>query len=237
MWNLRNRLLVPILFVAGLGLGIASFSSYYIAKNAFDEAIEADAMGSVKSLTNIMTLIFQSAMTDVEQIAMTLQARDILNHPNDPEKIPPFLEFLSALSKSKPYYQLAIILDKTGIVLASTAGSGVGDSRGDRAYFKSAMQGQTVISDPIYSRTTQKSVIIICAPVRQDKEIIGCVYVSVDLQTLSDMYVKNIVLGERVMPRCSRRSKASSLPRPTEKRIAMPPCVVRSAGIHPKREI
>ena len=197
MWNLRNRLLAPILLVAVLGLGVASFSSYYIARNALNDATQADAMGSVRGLENILTLIFQAASTDVEQVARTLQARDVLNNPTDPSKIPPFLEFLSALSKSKPYYQLAIILDKTGTVLVSTTGTGAGDSRGDRVYFKEAMQGKTVISDPIYSRTTQKSVVIICTPIYQDKEILGCVYVSVDLQVLSDMYVKDVSLGTR----------------------------------------
>ena len=197
MRHLRNRLLVPILLVTVLGLGVASFSSYYIAKNALNDASKADAQGSIKDLANIMTLIFQSAITDVEQVARTVRARDILNDPTNPANLPPFLSMLAALSKSKPYYQLGIILNKEGRVLATTASSGVGSSRADRAYFKEAMQGKTVISEPIYSRTTEKSVIIICTPVYQDKEILGSVFFSVDLNLLSDMYVKDITLGER----------------------------------------
>jgi len=196
MWNLRNRLLIPILLVAVLGLGVASFSSFYIAREALDDVSTSDAMGSVKGMTDILALIFQSAITDVEQIARTLQARDVLNNPNDPARTPPFLSLLAALSKSKPYYQFSIILDKQGRVLVSTAGSGVGSNRADRDYFKEAMQGKTVISEPMFSRTTEKSVVIICTPVYQDKEILGCVYVSVDLNLLSDMYVKDITLGK-----------------------------------------
>ena len=196
MWNLRNRLLVPILFAAVFGLGIASFSSYYIARSALGEAIKSDAVGSVKGLADVLTLIFQSAISDVEQISRTLQAREVLINPGDPEKIPPFLSILEALRKSKPYYQLGIILDKQGKVLASTMGGGVGSSRADRDYFKQSMQGKTVISDPVFSRTTQKSVVIICAPVFQDKEILGCVYFSLDLNMLSDMYVRDITLGK-----------------------------------------
>jgi len=197
MWNLRNRLLLPILLVTILGLGVASFSSYYIAKNALDDMVETAAMGDVKALVNILTLIFQSATTDVEQTARTLQAREVLNNPADPDKIPPFLLILTELSKRKPYYQLGALLDKQGIILATTANTGLGTTRGDRAYFTEAMQGRTVISEPIFSRTTQMSVVIICTPVYQDKEIIGAVFVSVDLNLLSDMYVREISLGRR----------------------------------------
>jgi len=197
MWNLRNRLLAPILLVAVLGLGVASFSSYYMAKHALENAARSDAMGSVKGLAEILTLLFQSAITDVEQVSRTRLARDVLHNPSDPEKISPFLALLKALCKDKPYYQLGTILDKKGTVLATTAGEGVGGTRGDRAYFKEMMQGKAVISDPIYSRTTQKSVIIIIAPVYEGKEILGSVFVSVDLNILSDMYVKDVTLGKR----------------------------------------
>ena len=195
MWNLRNRLLIPILLVAVLGLGVASFSSYYLARNALNDAAASDATGSVKALTNVLTLVFQSAISEVELITKTRLAGEVVRDP-EPGKMSLFIELLTALSKSKPYYQLAVLLDKKGVVLANTAGSGVGDNRGDRAYFKEAMQGKTVISEPIYSRTTQKSVIIICAPIRLGQEIQGSVYVSVDLNTLSDMYVKDITLGK-----------------------------------------
>ena len=196
MWNLRNRLLVPILLVAMLGLGVASFSSYYIAKKALDEIIEADAAGEVRALANILTLIFRAAVSDVEQTSRTLQARDVLNNPGDLGKVPPFLEIFSELRKNKPYYQIGVLLDRQGIIVATTANAGLGESRGDRGYFKEAMQGKTAISEPIFSRTTQMSVVIICAPVFQDKEIIGAVFVSVDLNLLSDAYVKEISLGQ-----------------------------------------
>jgi methyl-accepting chemotaxis protein len=197
MWSLRNRLLAPILFIAVLGLGIASFSSYYMAKSALEDAARSDATGSVQSLAQILTLLFQSAITDVEQVSRTRLARDVLNNPADPDKIPPFLALLKALCKDKPYYQLGTILDKMGIVLASTAGAGMGENRSDRTYFKEMMQGKTVISDPIFSRTTQKGVVIIITPIYEGKEILGSVFVSVDLNILSDMYVKDITLGKR----------------------------------------
>ncbi|MDR2695022.1 MAG: methyl-accepting chemotaxis protein [Deltaproteobacteria bacterium] len=197
MWNLRNRLLVPILLVAVLGLGVASFSSYYLARNALSDAATSDAMGSVKGMTDVLTLVFQSAIAEMEQMARSPQTREVLHDPANSARMALFMESLVSLSKSKPYYQLATITDKKGIILGSTAGSGVGETRGDRAYFKEMLQGKTVISDPIFSRTTQKSVIIICAPVHRDKEIIGSVFVTVDLGGLSDMYVKDRTLGQR----------------------------------------
>ena len=182
MWNLRNRLLVPILFVTVFGLGIAGISSYYMAKNALEDATRLDAMGSVKGLTDVLTIMFRAATSDVEQLANTLQARDVLNNLGDSGKIPPFLSILGAMSKSKPYYQLGIILDKQGAVVACTPGPAgdsvmaaraVGQSRADRDYYKEAIQGKTAISKPILSRTTYESIVIICTPVYQDENIIG----------------------------------------------------------------
>ncbi|MCL2123673.1 MAG: methyl-accepting chemotaxis protein, partial [Desulfovibrionaceae bacterium] len=196
MWHLRNRLLVPILLVAVLGLGVASFSSYYIARNALEDAATADAMGSVKSMADVLTLVFQAAISDMEQLAQTRMVRDVLNEPANHANTALFMESLTALVKSKPYYQLGTVTDNKGVILGSTAGSGVGDSRADRGYFKAAMQGKTAISDPSFSRTTQKSIIVICTPVSQDKAVIGTVFVTVDLGILSEMYVKDVALGQ-----------------------------------------
>ncbi len=196
MMNLRNRLLIPILLVAGIGLGAAGLCNYFIAKDAVTEAVESDASGEVRNLASVLGLLFQSAAIDMQQLSGSQQARELLLNPGDPSKVAPFVALLRDLAGSKPYFSLGSILDTKGIVLATTADSGVGTSRADREYFRQAMQGRASVSEPIFSRTTNKSVVIICSPVRSESGVIGAVFVTVDLNMLSDMYVKRVDSGE-----------------------------------------
>lgn len=79
-------------------------------------------------------------------------------------------------------------------------GTGIdGNDYSDRAYFKAAMQGRTMISEPLISKKTGKLTIIVAAPIWQDgvadSTPIGCAYVVPDEEFLNDV-VRSIKFGE-----------------------------------------
>lgn len=79
-------------------------------------------------------------------------------------------------------------------------GTGIdGNDYSDRAYFKAAMQGKTMISEPLVSKITGQITIIVAAPVWKDGVAngtpIGCAYVVPNEEFLNDV-VRSIKFGE-----------------------------------------
>lgn len=71
-------------------------------------------------------------------------------------------------------------------------GSGLdGNDYSDREYFKQAMQGNPTVSEPLISKVTGKSTVIVAAPVRNggtaNGQPIGCVYFVPDEEFLNDI--------------------------------------------------
>ena len=69
----------------------------------------------------------------------------------------------------------------------------------DRTYFQAAMRGETMISEPLMSKTTGELTIIVAAPLWKDGKVnsepVGCVYVVPDEEFLNDI-VRDIHISD-----------------------------------------
>ncbi|MEG0306009.1 MAG: EAL domain-containing protein, partial [Oscillospiraceae bacterium] len=74
--------------------------------------------------------------------------------------------------------------DKSGNAIENT---GAGLNISDRDYFKRAIKGEFVISDPVVSKTTHKDIITFSAPVRTGSEITGVLVGVYDAANLSSL--------------------------------------------------
>ncbi|MEG2404340.1 MAG: cache domain-containing protein, partial [Oscillospiraceae bacterium] len=74
--------------------------------------------------------------------------------------------------------------DKSGSAIENT---GAGLNISDRDYFKRAIKGEFVISDPVVSKTTHKDIITFSAPVRTGSEITGVLVGVYDAANLSSL--------------------------------------------------
>lgn len=80
-------------------------------------------------------------------------------------------------------------------------GIGIDDTDySERAYFKAAMNGETMVSEPLISKKTGKLTIIVAAPLWENgvsgSKAVGCVYVVPDEEFLNDI-VRSISYGEQ----------------------------------------
>jgi len=95
---------------------------------------------------------------------------------------------LNFLNDYKEYYDWQSVgifkTDGTKIDASSTNIS-------DREYFKTALSGETAVSDPIYSKDTSQLISTVAAPIWQDgtrdTEVVGVVVVCMDASTLSNI--------------------------------------------------
>ncbi|SUA49384.1 methyl-accepting chemotaxis protein [Paenibacillus thiaminolyticus] len=60
------------------------------------------------------------------------------------------------------------LIDKNGIIIASSNRDNIGSSRTDRAYFQAAMKGQSFISESIVSKSTGSQVVVFAQPILGD---------------------------------------------------------------------
>ncbi len=199
MWNLRNRLLIPILGVAVFGLVLASFASYFIAEKALEKSVMNDATGSATDLADLISVVIGGAYSDGQLLAGTFLVMDAVNPATDTSaNLPSLRATLKNLVKKKPYYQLVHVMDARGMVVVSSVDSPPKDSLAERAYFKAAMRGdENYISEPIKSATTGKSVMPLATPIMLNGKAAGVLLITLDLAAFSKAYVESIELGER----------------------------------------
>jgi methyl-accepting chemotaxis protein len=105
-------------------------------------------------------------------------------------------EKVSVLSKYGEFYKFVTIgmFDTTGIKLGD---SSVNIS--DRVYFKTALSGTATVSDPVYSKDTDKFICAVAAPIYEggdsDGKIVGVVVACIDASVLSD-FVSSIAVSQ-----------------------------------------
>lgn len=89
--------------------------------------------------------------------------------------------FLAQQLGQSDAYELLFVADRTGHYYGPTGFLG---SVAERPYFPKAMAGESVISNPLISKSTGNEIIVIVAPVFKDDEIVGLVGGTVDLINL-----------------------------------------------------
>ncbi len=90
------------------------------------------------------------------------------------------VEEYSALSQ-------VFLIDKDGVQYYKTSYPDTLGTRLDRQYFKRSIQGEFFISNAIISRSTNKPIIVISAPIYKNDKIIGVLGASIDLSKIDDL--------------------------------------------------
>lgn len=197
--TIQGKLLIPILavvMVSGLGMGLAS---YKVASTAINEAGRSDGLRSVHALRQLVELVMDTARFDISGIASNPSLKLLLSgaEKNDGH-LETLQEQMRELVTRQPLYNSLIVLNKDGIITASTSGSN-GGKRGDREYFKASMTGKFYISPPSTSKQTSKTVIFISVPVygsATSGSIVGVVMASVQVEPLNAQYIEPVRMLE-----------------------------------------
>ncbi|QEK12855.1 EAL domain-containing protein [Crassaminicella thermophila] len=103
------------------------------------------------------------------------------------EKVKPYLE--KEIENKTDIYDLFFISDKNGDT-HNTLSNELFNIK-DRVYFKSVMEGKTILSNPVISKSTGNETVIIAVPIKNEKgEVIGIMGADVNLIKLNS-FIKN----------------------------------------------
>lgn len=142
----------------------------------------------ISELENSLVRFAQQGATTVDNYvsARTFEVKSIAANSIIKDDSLPFSERLDELKKQLylDRYRRLSLADKQGYAVTT-------DNQrlyiGDREYFKKAMKGETVVSDPIVSRVDGTAVIVFAVPITEKNEVTGILYATYSADVLSLM--------------------------------------------------
>ena len=197
--GLRGKLLIPIISVIVIGFSAVGYINYKEAHDALETSVMSGAKGSAEGLANVVGDIFTNAKVDAATLAVRRAVRDLLMNLNpSQDEIAVVEKNLAEMVDMQQVYQTVGIFDANGKMVFCSDPKAKGADFSDRDFFKAAMGGKGIISQPHLSRIVNRYFVAVSAPVRDanTNNVLGVAYVAVDLTKLSEIYVTKIQIGD-----------------------------------------
>lgn len=148
-----------------------------LSRSIVKNLVEEKALNLVDHQSRIISLWQQERIADLEQLANSHLVESL-----DWDQIEPHLQ--RQIEEAPDYYLIYFVATPDGHY-NTTAQRDAGDIL-DRSYFPRVLAGETVISEPLISRSTGQRVIVIATPIwNEDRSAVkGLLGLSVDLEEL-----------------------------------------------------
>lgn len=185
MRSLKHKIMVPVFLLTSIAIILLCYLTYNQAKAIIVEYTELIVEEKVEKLSSFVDHELNEGIHQMELLASIDEAKSM-----DYEKF--FLK-VSKLENVFKKYEVVFMSDKKGNF---TASNGVKGNITDRKYFYNVLDGETVISEPITSKSTGNPIILIASPIRDDHgNIIGLVGATINLYEITEV-INEEKLGE-----------------------------------------
>ncbi|WP_432662112.1 methyl-accepting chemotaxis protein [Wukongibacter baidiensis] len=185
MKSLKQKILIPVLIVAILGIFSLSFVAYMEARKMLISDVEEISKNKVEKLV----------ISADDSIKVWKEKIDVLStigvvKDTDYKGLKKYTTQNSNMFKE---FEAIIISGRDGKFLST---SGQGGNISDRAYFPKVMKGESIVSQPVISKATGRPIVVIAAPIKDDNgKVIGLIGGTVNLSIITDI-VNAEKLGE-----------------------------------------
>ncbi|HBG10201.1 MAG TPA: hypothetical protein DDX25_09325, partial [Firmicutes bacterium] len=175
--KIRDRVLALFIIVV-LGLTVAVMAiTGVLTRTLVTDLVVENAQALAHHQSQIIAMWQSERMADLQQLANS----DLLE-TMDWDQIEPYLQ--RQIEEAPPYYLIFFVASPDGsynTTLERNAGN-----ISDREYFPKAMAGETVITGPLLSRSTNQRVIIVATPIWSEDHttVQGLLGLSMDLEEL-----------------------------------------------------
>jgi len=183
--NLKSKLLISLILLSIIVFSTVILTTYFLVKDRLYKNIESSSIKSAESYAREISDMFEIRMAELTAYASTPIIKSL-----DWDKIEPFLK--QEFEKRKDFYDILFVADSSGdynTILKRNAGN-----LQDRAYWKPVMEGNSVVSDPVISKSTGNLVSVISAPIKDDNgKIIGLIAGNLKMSDFYDKIKDNTV--------------------------------------------
>lgn len=176
--SLQLRLMTILIMFALLSAMIVGGVSMYLNVQSTKQKILESNKTIAMQISNEIDRFMDDAKGLTETLALSPSATAM-----DAGKV---RELILAAQQKNPQFELITVMDTVGMQIARTSGNLT--NRGDRAYFKEALNGRTFFTDVYISAFTNAPTITISAPIK-DKggKIIGVLASDISLKAVWEM--------------------------------------------------
>lgn len=177
--SIMFKIIVMILSICILESLLFAFMSEKLTEQTLEKIITESSMKNAELYSELVGNWFTERMQEIEAYANTPLVRTM-----DWNNVEPYL--MQKVVEKTDIYSHFMIVDSDGNY-HSTLKRNVG-SANDRDYFKAAMEGKTVVSNPITSRTDGKPTVIVAAPIiSSNNKVVGVMAGAVHLIKFSNI--------------------------------------------------
>jgi methyl-accepting chemotaxis protein len=155
--------------------------------------------GEAAALARVLDTVFSEIRSGVKLVAERTDVAAFLQSDSaggDREKGAKFSDVLKDLARTQTNVERYAIIAPDGKIAASSSPDSIGSDFSDRDYFKGAIQGRAIISQPVKSRVTGKATLLISNPVRSGDRVIGVLYAAISLDNMHKTLVEPVMVGK-----------------------------------------
>ncbi|UZP67084.1 methyl-accepting chemotaxis protein [Desulfovibrio mangrovi] len=196
--GLRERILLPIMGCIVIGMGLSSLLTYNLSRQAVEQAMNGQATMTAQTLSRQIGLWMDELQSTVTREAKWTGYASLLAHQGeDRMEVDEAAKQLTNLAQHSRYASSVSLADANGTVLASSVRSQENTLNiGDRSYFKGALLGSAVVSEPLTTKDSGHPIIVVAAPVMVNAKAVGVLFAAVELTELSNIIIDPIQIGE-----------------------------------------
>ncbi len=177
MKSIKWHLLIPIIVVVSIMVIVLASVSYGLASEALVSEIDASSRQVITGLQETISAQLDKLVAQVELLAAMPATQTM-----DWKRLYPFLD---QNAEQFSDFEILFLADTTGAFNTTLHATG---NIGDRDYFQPVMSGETVISQPVISKSTNQAIIVIATPVRDSsKRVVGLMAGTITLTSLTDL--------------------------------------------------
>ena len=197
-WNLRNRLLIPVLALIVLGMGVLTVTSYYNSKIDLEQAITGQITQLADSTESALATWQRDRSLDVRSWAEGKVYKTAVQDSFVGKAARKSAsQTLAKLRDQYGYYENICVADPKGELVSASEPDILGKLKvGDRPYFKASIKGEHYVSGVMKSRDTGNPVFVISAPLKEKDQVVGVFFGVLDVNTFSSRFVDPIKIGE-----------------------------------------
>lgn len=182
MKSVKVKLIATVLTLFIVAMVALAGLNYWQAKKMLLMDTEVEITNVAQFNGEAIGKWFEPRKTELAAIGRSPAIRN-----GNPEAI---VAYLAAEVKNINLYENILWVPANGVYYSA---DGTRNNIADRGYFKQAMNGETVISDPVISKFTGKSTVVLATPVIADGKAVGVICGAIPITA-----VEELVLGIKV---------------------------------------
>lgn len=186
MNSIKFKIILFISLILLLSIGTISTISYYRSQINLTLQMQENLLELTKASSRGITSMVKNNIAEVESLA---NDRTIISLDKDNA-----LNRIERDLQRLPHYEMFLVVDLKGNVLFGN--NNPTGNRSDRDYFKQVIaSGKTVVSDPLFSRTTNNLIHVIASPVKNGPTPVGILIATVKIETINQ-FISTIKTGK-----------------------------------------